>query len=189
VVLGGWGSLDSLTVGVSLLAPHDVYVEKLKTARLQPMESLEKSLGSLLPKKADLERFGERDAEARYGRRNAALPLALVGSILSLLLFAGCTRTMLGDAWGLGAWSLAALASVPYQVIVTTLALVTTHDVARGLGELPPFLALQLSFQEGWSLIWGGLTLLYYGACVLYLRAPTVQARFSGNARRTPPSA
>src|SRR6266540_2269616 len=38
VVLGGWGSLDSLTVGVSLLAPHDVYVEKLKTARLQPLE-------------------------------------------------------------------------------------------------------------------------------------------------------
>jgi hypothetical protein len=196
VVLGGWGSLDSLTIGFSLLTPRDTYVEKYKAARVQPIESLSQqpSLKSLLPPKADVERFGEREAEARLGRRNAALPLALVGVILSCLLFAGCTRTMLGDPWGLGAWSLAALASVPYQVISTVLTLVTVHDTARGLAAqglqtLPPFLALQLTLQQGVSLVWLGVALSYYGACIVYLRRPTVRARFSADAGRTPPSA
>jgi hypothetical protein len=189
VVFGGWGSIESLNVGLALLTPRDGYVEKVKTARMQTYDSLQALSPTMMPSKAEFERFSEREGDARYGRRNAALPLALVGVILSCLLFAGCTRTMLGDPWGLGAWSLAALASIPFQTISTVLALVTSRDLARSLGETSPILSLQLHFQEIGTLIWAGTTLLYYGACVLYLRAASVRARFSGAAGRTPPSA
>jgi hypothetical protein len=188
VVFGGWGSIESLNVGLGLLTPRDSYVEKIKTARMQTYDSLA-SLSNMMPSKAEFERFSEREGDARYGRRNAALPLALVGIILSCLLFAGCTRTMLGDAWGLGAWSLAALVSIPFQLISTTLALVTTRDLLRSLGEASPILTLQLQFQEIATLVWAGTALLYYGACMLYLRSRSVRQRFSRDAGRTPPSA
>jgi len=59
----------------------------------------------------------------------------------------------------------------------------------QGLQTLPPFLALQLTLQQGVSLVWLGVALSYYGACIVYLRRPTVRARFSADAGRTPPSA
>jgi hypothetical protein len=189
VVFGGWGSLQSINAGLCLLKPSDAYVEQLKTARAQTVQSFG-ALASLLPKTAELDRFSEIEANSHYGRRNAALPLALVGVILSCLLFAGCTRTMLGDPWGLGAWSLAALLSVPYQLLSSALALVTARDMARAFGQpLPPFAESQLQFLEGWTVFIGGLALVYYGTCVLYLRSRSVVSRFSGGAGRTPPSA
>jgi hypothetical protein len=188
VVFGGWGSIESLNLGLGLLTPRDSYVEKIKTARMQSYDSMA-SLSTMMPNRAEFERYSDREADIRYGRRNAALPLALVGLILSCLLFAGCTRTMLGDPWGVGAWSTAALASIPFQLISTTLTLVITRDLTRALGDPSPMLQFQLHGEAFLKMLWAGLTLLYYGACLLYLRSATVRARFSPDGGRTKPSA
>jgi hypothetical protein len=183
VVAGGYGSLGAVTTGLSLLAPRDVFVQAIRERNQTPPQTL-------VPK-ADIERFSDREGEARYARRNAALPLAVVGVILSCLLFAGCTRTMMGDAWGLGAWALAATASIPYQLIATALNLVTLRDIGRAIAELPlsPLLTTRLQVERIASLVLSGMALVYFGACILYLRVASVRGGFSDGRGRTPPSA
>jgi hypothetical protein len=189
VVLGGWGSMVSVGTGLGLLQPRDSYVQSVKRARIEVYERFGGRFGSLLPAKEDMERYAEREADANYGRRDAALPLAAVGAILSCLLFAGCTRTIMGDPWGLSAWSLAAMVSLPYQLLAATLALVTAHDLAGALPNPSPFVAFELKVENLRTIVVAGLALLYYGACFLYLRTSSVQACFTSGAERKPPSA
>jgi hypothetical protein len=178
VVAGGYGSLASLTSGLTLLQSREVFV--------QTIQARDRTLETFIPK-GDLERFSQREGQVRYARRNAALPLAAVGVILSCLLFAGCARTMMGDPWGLGAWSLAAAASIPYHLITTALILVTTRDVAQAVADSP--VVPLLPMERLGAMVMAGLAIAYYGACLLYLRSSTVRSRFSGGEGRTPPSA
>lgn len=182
LIAGAFGAQHALTTGLTLLGPRDAYV-RVVTQRNE-------ALKGLVPP-ADLERFSEREGEARYRRRNAALPLCAVGLILSCLLFAGCMRAMRGDGWGVQAWSLAATASIPYQLIATALAVVTSRDLTRVLGDAPStsmMLVAQLQLEALGALVLGGIAILYFGACVLYLRSAGVRRRFSDGGR-TPPSA
>jgi hypothetical protein len=91
---------------------------------------------------------------------------------------------MRADAWGLSAWSFAAAASIPYQLLDLLLTLVMGRDVARGAAMVPPMHRLA---QLG-SILLCGVAILYYGICVIYLRTPAVRRAFSGGAG-TPPSA
>ncbi|MDB4969384.1 MAG: hypothetical protein JWN44_5073 [Myxococcales bacterium] len=181
LVSGAFGAQSAIITGLSMLAPRDAYVHAI-AARNEPLKSL-------IPP-AELERWSVREAEARYDRRNAAIPLSGVGLILSCLLFAGCLRAMRGDAWGLSAWSLAASASIPYQLISTALAVATTRDLTTIFSAAPAtvmMLVAKLQLEMLGALVLGGLALVYFGTCVLYLRTVGVR-RLSGDGR-TPPSA
>jgi hypothetical protein len=184
VIAGAFGATQAIANAGLLLKPREAYVD-LIAARNELM------FKPMVPA-ADLERYGVREAETRYGRRNAALPLAAVGLILSSLLFAGCMRAMRGDAWGLSAWTLAASASIPYQLISTALDYVIASDVTRAFVGAPASampLAMHLQTETLGSILMGGLSTLYFAACVLYLRNPSVRRRFSDGGTRTPPSA
>jgi hypothetical protein len=182
LIAGAFGAQHAVATGVTLLGPRDAYVHAVAARN--------DALKPLVPP-ADLERYSQREGETRYQRRNAALPLAGVGLILSCLLFAGCMRAMRGDAWGLAAWSLAATASIPYQLIATSLSVVTARDLTRAFADAPStvmLLVTQLQIEALGALVLGGLGVLYFGACVLYLRSPSLRRRFSDGGR-TPPSA
>ena len=138
----------------------------------------------------DLEAWSKREGEARYARRNAALPLAAMGGILSCLLLAGCLRAMRGDSWGVSAWALAASASIPYQLLATALALVTLHDLQRIFVEAPAAMMpmmMRIGIERLGSIVLAGLAILYFGACVIYLR--TIRVRRLSDDGRSPPSA
>jgi hypothetical protein len=120
------------------------------------------------------------------------LPIAAVGLILSMLLFAGSLRAMRGDPWGLSAWQLAAAAGMPYQLLSTILAVATAHDLTRAFADAPPsamMLVAPLGLETLLAILSGGIAILYLGTCVLYLRTPGVRSHFSDDAGRTPPSA
>ncbi len=183
VVAGSFGGLDAISTGVALTRPRDVYVRAVRMAN--------ESFKPLVPA-PELDRYSEREADGRYARRNAALPLAAVGLILSLLLFAGAMRAMRGDPWGLSAWQLAATASIPYQLLSTVLALATVRDLTRAFADVPSsamMLVAKLELEMLRSILVCGIAVVYFGACVLYLRTPGVRRRFSDGAGRTPPSA
>jgi hypothetical protein len=183
VIAGAFGARNALAVGVDLLKPREVYAQQIaaRNALFKP----------LVPA-ADLERYGQREAETRYARRNAALPLAAVGLIVSALLFTGCMRAMRGDPWGLSAWELAAWAGLAYQLVSTALAMVTARDLTRTFEQAPstamPLLA-GIQMEALFALLLGGLAVVYFGACVLYLRTPGVRHHFSVDGTGTPPSA
>lgn len=182
LIAGAFGAQHAVVTGLSLVAPRDAFVRAV-VARND-------ALRPLVPP-TELEHYSQREGEARYQRRNAALPLAAVGLILSCLLFAGCMRAMRGDPWGLSAWSLAATASIPYQLIATALAVVTARDLTLAFGAAPStvrMLVAQLQIEALGALVLGGLAILYFGACVLYLRSPAIRQQFSDGGR-TPPSA
>jgi hypothetical protein len=182
LLFGAFGAQQALGEGASMLAPRDVYVQAIERRNdlVKPTKDTDA-----------FERYSQREAEVRYARRNAALPLSGVGLILSCLLFAGCLRAMRGDPWGVSAWSLAALASLPYQLISTTLTLLTGRDLARAFANAPAAAAmLDLRNQFATRLLVGagGVAILYFGLCVLYLRTAEVRRAFSAGGR-TPPSA
>src|SRR5690348_7917688 len=120
VVAGAFGGLQAISTGVILTKPREVYAQAVRASN----ESFKPLVSD-----ADLDKYSTRESDVRYSRRNAALPLAAVGLILSMLLFAGALRAMRGDPWGLSAWQLAAAASLPYQLLSTVLAVTTTHDL------------------------------------------------------------
>ena len=182
LLFGAFGAQQALGEGVNLLAPPEVYAQAI-----EQRNDVFKPHGDA----ADFERYSKREAEVRYARRNAALPLAGVGLILSCLLFAGCLRAMRGDPWGVSAWSLAAAASLPYQLLSTTLTLFTGHDLARAFANASADAAmLDLRNQLAVRVLVGAgaVAVLYFGACLLYLRTAEVRRAFSDGGRR-PPSA
>ena len=182
VISGSYGAMRALGTAAMYAKPREVYLQ-LVTAN---NDGLKPFVGA-----AELEKYDAREADARYGRRNAALPLAIVGLILSGLMFAGAMRAMRGDSWGLSAWRFAAAASIPYQLVSLLLTVVTARDLSAAIAELP--LAVQLYVGAAplfTSMASCGVAIVYYGVCVIYLRTPGVRRAFSADApERTPPSA
>jgi hypothetical protein len=183
LVAGAIGAQTSVSTGLQLLGPREAYVQAI---------GIQNQLYKSMVPAAELERWSQREGEVRYGRRNAALPLAAVGVILSLLLFAGCLRAMRGDAWGLSAWSLAAVAGIPYQLLTSALTLVMARDLTRVFADAPKAtlpLGEKIFVLTLVTLVTSGLAILYYGGCILYLRTLDARAGISGDGRGTPPSA
>lgn len=182
LLFGAFGAEHALGEGTSLLAPRDAYVEAV-----DQRNQLVKPTGDT----TEFERYSKREGEVRYSRRNAALPLSAVGLIVSCLLFAGCLRAMRGDPWGVSAWSLAAAASLPYQLVSTALTLVTGHDLTRAFAHAPAaalILDLRNQLATQLSVGAGAVAILYCGACLLYLRSAEIRRAFSAG-ERTRPSA
>jgi hypothetical protein len=185
IVLGACGTMYALSSAPLYLGSRDAMVRLYR-------ETAAKSASSLTP--ADqLELMAEREADVRYRRRNAQLPLTGVTLIVSCLLLAGCSRTLRGQAWGVEAWTLAAMMAIPYQLLDTALAVVQAHDLEAAFITLPRPLNLArlmwLDLQTLGSVLAGGLEILYFAACLIYLRRPAVRALFTRDAERTPPSA
>ena len=181
VISGSYGSLQAIGSAALYAKPREVYLAAV-TAQNEALKSFVSAPA--------LERYDGREADARYGRRNAALPLAGVGLILSALMFAGALRAMRGDGWGRSAWSFAAAASIPYQLVNLALTVVIARDLAAAVAELPPVAQLIVgNAQRMASIAFCAVAILYYGVCVIYLRTPTVRRAFSDDAGRTPPSA
>jgi hypothetical protein len=131
------------------------------------------------------------EQEAMFSRRGAILPLTLVNLVLSALLFAGCRRALRGEEWGADAWSLAAMCSVPYQILDSVITLAINGDVQRALADLPSSKQARSAVPEAaWLvvLVPCALQVLYYAWCALYLRRASVQRYFSDGAD-TPSSA
>lgn len=185
MVLGGFGAMYSIASAPLLLGTRDNFVRTFREASMR-------QLPSVAPP-AQLEQMAEREADARYNRRNAQLPLLAIELIVSLLLFAGVTRALRGQRWGVAAWSLAATVAIPYQLLDTALTLVQSRDLEAIFMALPPplnFLRVaSLELQTMLGVIIGGLEIAYFTACLLYLRRPSVRALFSGGEGRTRPSA
>jgi hypothetical protein len=181
VISGSYGAMRALGTAAMYAKPREVYLQ-LVTAN---NDGLKPFVGA-----AELEKYDAREADARYGRRNAALPLAIVGLILSGLMFAGAMRAMRGDDWGRSAWSFAATASIPYQLLNLGLGVVMARDLAKAVAELPPMAQLLVGGgQMLASIVFCGIAVLYYGVCVIYLRTPGVKRAFSDAAARRKPSA
>ena len=181
VITGSYGSLRAIGSAVMFAKPREVYLQMVTANN----EGLKPFVAA-----AELERYDAREADARFARRNAALPLAIVGLILSCLMFAGAMRAMRGDRWGLSAWTFAAGASIPYQLVNLALIALTARDLSKAIAELPPMAQLLVgNAQLLASIVVCGVAILYYGVCVIYLRTPQVRRRFSDGAGRTPPSA
>ena len=181
VISGSYGAVRALGTAAMFAKPREVYLQ-LVTANndgLKPFVA-----------EAALEKYDAREADARYGRRNAALPLAIIGLILSGLMFVGAMRAMRGDDWGRSAGSFAAAASIPYQLLNLALGLVMARDLAKAVAELPAMAQLVLGGgQMLASILFCGIAVLYYGVCVIYLRTTGVKRAFSDAAARTKPSA
>lgn len=180
VISGAYGAVTCINTAATFLKPRDDY-QKIVDASSESLKSMVDP--------AEL-KYLTREADARYGRRNAALPLAGIGLILSCLMFAGAMRAMRGDRWGVSAWSFSCAASVPYQLLNLALTAVMARDLAKAVAELPPVAQLLVgNAQMLASILFCGVAILYYGVCVIYLRTPTVRRAFSDGAARTPPSA
>jgi hypothetical protein len=181
VITGSYGALRAIGSAVMFSKPREVYLQMV-TANNDGLKPFVDA--------ATLERYDAHDADARYARRTAALPLAVVGLILSCLMFAGAMRAMRGDGWGLSAWRFAAAASIPYQLVNLALTMVMARDLSKAVAELPPMAQLLVgNAQLLASIVFCGVAILYYGVCVIYLRTPPVLRAFSDGAGRTPPSA
>jgi hypothetical protein len=175
---GAWGAMSSISM---FAKPREVYLAAV-TANNEALKPFVDAPA--------LEAFDAHEADARYGRRNAALPLAGVGLVLSCLMFAGAMRAMRGDGWGLSAWSFSAAACIPYQLVSLALTMVTARDLGKAVAALPPMAQIFVgNAQLLASIFFCALAILYYGVCVIYLRTPGVKRAFSGGAGRTPPSA
>jgi hypothetical protein len=178
VISGSYGALRAVGAATMFTKPREVYLAMVTAQN----EGLKPFVAA-----AELEKFDAREADARYGRRNATLPLAGVGLILSCLMFAGAMRAMRGDRWGLSAWSFSAAASIPYQLLSLALTWVMARDLQRAVAELPPMAQLiEGNAQLLAAIAFCGVAILYYGVCVIYLRTPGVRRAFSDGAGTTP---
>ncbi|HEY2744120.1 MAG TPA: hypothetical protein VGL86_05845 [Polyangia bacterium] len=181
VISGSYGALRAISSATMFAKPREVYLAMV-TAQNEALKPLVDA--------PTLEKYDAHEADARYGRRNAALPLAGVGLVLSCLMFAGAMRAMRGDGWGLSAWSFSAAACIPYQLLNLALTFVTARDLGKAVAELPPMAQLIVgNAQLLASIFFCAVAILYYGVCVIYLRTAGVKSAFSDAAARTPPSA
>jgi hypothetical protein len=166
LVLGSFGGMFALSKALPLTASRDQYVsayrewfDKLPAAKLENTQ---------LP---------EKEADVIYSRRGVALPLAVMNIILSTLLFLGCGRALRGSLWGYSAWKFAALASVPYTVLASAFGLVQAREMGAAMpNDVIVEMAMRLSVLK--TIILDGLAVLYYVACLLYLRRPSIRALF-----------
>jgi hypothetical protein len=176
VILGGFGATYAITTAPLLIGSRDGYVRAFRDrlALEAPPDT----------PAADVATTAEKEADARYARRNAELPLMAVELIVSCLLFAGCTRALRGDAWGASAWALAATVAIPYQLLSTALMIVQARDLERVCVTLPQSLSLArlvwLQLQTLGGLTLAGGKLLYFAGVLFYLRRPSVKALFGG---------
>jgi len=181
VISGSYGALNAVQSAALFAKPREVYLS-IVTAKNEPLKGLVDD--------KTLERYDAHEADARYGRRNAALPIAGIGIVLSCLMFAGAMRAMRGDGWGLSAWRFAAAANIPYQLVSLAFAWVIARDMKSALAELPPMAKLWVGSGAFYASIgFCAVAIVYYGICVIYLRTPGVRTAFSVAAGRTPPSA
>jgi hypothetical protein len=142
--------------------------------------------GMVMPSRDEVLRVVEKQADLVYSRRGVALPMAAMSFILSLLLFAGCARAMRGLAWGASAWSLAAVASLPYQILDAAFAVVQVHDLSTALDGMTTgavmFAGARGSLQILFAVVKGALLAAYFVVCALYLRRPAIRALFTSSA-------
>jgi hypothetical protein len=182
MAVGGFAGLFAVSSAVPLLQSRDQFVA---ACREQASRLL---LVQPQPKPADreaFERLVEREAEVIYARRGAALPLAAMDVILSGLLFFGCARVLRREPWGLAAFELAAAVSIPYQLLDAAFGVVKARDLAQVLT------ASEAPFTEGLThevvpliVLKSCLAILYFGACTLYVRRPSIRALFPSEAER-----
>jgi hypothetical protein len=165
ILLGSISAMYSGSVGAWFLMDHDsfvsTYLEAPGVAELNASPSPGPSLSpspsptsSLLPNRAP----AEQAAETLYSQRGVVLPLAAMDVIISLLLLFGCLRALRGDAWGLSAWSIACLVTIPYELLNAVVLMHQSH-------ELPLHLLLAWAINS-----------LYCVTCLLYLRRPSIRA-------------
>ena len=177
VISGSYGALAAVNSAAMFAKPREVYLAMV-TAKNEPLKSVADA--------AALDRFDAREADARYGRRNAALPIAGLGIVLSCLMFAGAMRAMRGDGWGLSAWRFAAAASIPYQLV--SLRLDGRHRARSGErrrraaadGAAVSSRTAARCWRRWDFAEWRSC---YYGVCVIYLRTPGVRRAFSAGAQ------
>jgi hypothetical protein len=183
ILLGGYGVLNAIASGTSLLLPRDAYIKAHR-------DEAEKRFGETTPNLRDaLVQMTEKQAAASYSRRGVALPLAAIDLILSFLMMAGCLRALRGMGWGASAWSLAAKLIIPFMILDTAFGMVRARDMAPIFAEAPQpiggFAQMGLSLHTLWTFMKSTLVILYCGTCVLYLRRPRIKALF----RSDPPAA
>jgi hypothetical protein len=170
LVLGGFGGMYALATGTQLLQTRDALIAHVK-------EQAER-LGADEQTTAR----AQKEADAMYDRRGAHLPLVAANAILSWLLFLGCGRALRGNLWGFSAWKFAAAASVPYTVLACAFSLVQAGDFRAIYSSIPgaegAALMLQLGLQRLGGLFLAAVELIYFVACVLYLRRPSIRALF-----------
>jgi hypothetical protein len=183
ILLGGYGVLNAIATGTTLLLPRDAYIKAHH-------DEAEKNLSGATPELRDtLVQIAEKQAAAHYGRRGVALPLAAIDLILSFLMMAGCLRALRGLGWGASAWSLAAKLIIPFMILDSAFMIVQTRDLVPILSEAPQplggFAQMGLSLKMMWTFVKSTFVILYCGTCVIYLRRPSIKALF----RSDPPSA
>ena len=179
ILFGALGSMYAAASVGEFLTDRDEFINRYQKAVEARMEALTPSpspspspspnaVASPLP---DLSKVPEQIANKIYARRGVTLPLSAVNLILSMLLLVGCLRALRGTAWGLSAWNLACLASIPYQVLSAASTALQTNDVMPLFGEpTGPYVAF--------ALVWMTVCILYYGVCLIYLRRPQIRALF-----------
>src|SRR5437868_6744248 len=118
IVGGACGAVRGTTAAALFVKSHDEY-DKLVNTNVDALKPLVSA--------PEIDYY-KREAAARWSHRNAALPLAAVGIILSCLMAAGAMRAMRADPWGLSAWRFAAAASMPYQLVSLALELVVARE-------------------------------------------------------------
>jgi hypothetical protein len=178
MALGGFAGLFAASSAGPLLGSRDRFVADCREYASRLPSPLVQGKDRDL-----LERVIEREADVTYSRRGVALPLAATNAILSLLLLVGCARALRGEAWGASAWSLAALASLPYQLIDGAFAMVRARDLAAVLAPLDPELAAALGvYTPRLVVVKCGVAFVYFATCALVLRRPSIKRLFVDDA-------
>jgi hypothetical protein len=166
LLIGSFGGMFALSKAAPLLGSRDQYISAYR-------EFAEKLPGH----DAQSLKMAEQEADAIYSRRGVALPLAAMNLILSTLLFLGCGRALRGSPWGLSAWQLAVVASLPYTLLASAFAIVEAREIAAAMPhDAVVELGVQLSILR--TAIFDGLAIVYYLVCILYLRRPAIRKRF-----------
>jgi hypothetical protein len=182
LLIGLFGILYSLADATSQLASHDDWI----AAFHRPLDSLDETKLPPGVHKDDLIKVADQQAETLWARRGTALPLAAINLILSLLLFTGCMRALRSDPWGLSAWRMASVVSLPYLALDGLFQIVQAHEVADVLAAAPAAIAptpLEWLAQRRLQTFGRvGVELLYCVVCLLYLRG----RRLSGGEDTSP---
>jgi hypothetical protein len=185
LILGGFGASYSSCQAASLLQTRDQFAAGVR-------EEAERRLPTApdqLVTKDELMHMIERQAEVIYSRRGVALPLDAMNFILSALLFAGCGRALRGHSWGLSAWSLAAIASVPYTLLDCAFSIIQSRDLQavyrESGGMFGTLMASSVRITILITMIKSALEILYFGVCVVYLRRAVIRKLFTDDAARS----
>ncbi len=183
LLLGGLGSFYSGCHAAPLLQSRDQYLAAIHD--VAEHQALPPEVGS----KEDLMKAFDKQAEVVYSRRGVALPLDAMNFILSMLLFLGCGRALRGHTWGLQAWILAAMVSVPYTLLDCAFSIVQSRDLQNAYrdtsGMLGVVMMASTRLQILIAMVKSGVEILFFGICVIYLRRPNVRKLFTDDAARS----